>query len=77
MYQPSMELYCKHHCPACNTVNWTYHGNSQSDGTDGDADACQCWSCGVAYWLLEEDLADDIYDGDLDDAETQKGRETP
>jgi len=72
-----MELYCKHHCPACSTVNWTYHGHSLDDGTDGDADACECWNCGVVYWLLEEDLADDIYDGDLDDAETQKGRETP
>ena len=77
MHQPSMELYCKHRCPVCGTVNWTCHGNSQSDGTDSDADACQCWNCGEVYWLMDQDIADEIHDGDLDDAEIQRGRETP
>jgi len=77
LYQPSMELYCKHYCPRCKTVNWTYHGRSQGDGTDGDADACQCRWCGVVYWLVDQDIADEIHDGDLDDAEVQKGLEAP
>jgi len=77
MYQPSMELWCKHRCPSCGTVNWTCHGHSESDGTDGDVDACQCWNCGKIYWLMDEDLADEIHDGDLDEAEIQRGRETP
>jgi hypothetical protein len=72
-----MELFCKHHCPACSTVNWTCHGNALDDGTVNDVDVCVCWNCGEVYWLMDKDIADDIHDGNLDDAVIQKGRSHP
>ena len=73
MYQPSMEWYTRHRCPACQAVNRTHHGNSLDDGTDGDIAICECWNCRCKYWLMDEDLAEDLYQGDMDNAVIQKG----
>ena len=77
MHQPEITLWCQHLCPACGAVNWTCHGSSLSDSTDGDVDACECRSCGVIYWLMDEDIAIDIHQGDLDSATVAKGKERP
>ena len=76
-HQPNMTLWCKHYCPYCAAKNWTCHGSTQSDGTDADVGSCRCWNCGAIYWLLDEELADDIYSGDIEQSNTAIGEESP
>jgi hypothetical protein len=76
-YQPDVTLWCRHYCPVCGVKNWTCHGSTLDDGTDGDIGSCQCWTCGETYWLLDKDLADDLYQSDIEASNTARGKENP
>ena len=70
MYQPLVEFYYKHRCPACKAVNWTYHSHSLRSDPIYNPEKCQCHACSQSYWLMSEEDVKDAYPMDADDTET-------
>jgi len=57
LHQPDSELWAKHFCPQCKTVNWTSVGDEHHDSTE----ICTCRNCEFQYWLMSKSLVIDIY----------------
>jgi len=72
-------------CPGCKKLNWVCEGNVQ-DLSGDDTESCECWSCGIKFWVADDMKHNpEDYGGEIDEqgedwievVYCRKGREKP